>query len=198
MKYPWVVVSYPKSGRTWIRYALWLVGANLHFTHAGEETRPVGHSFLGVHPKVLSFEKRVLLRRNPIDASVSYFFWIHSGDMDTDAPKDINEFVLHPFWGVPKAKQFNDAWTNYIDGLILDYESLRGNPHKEFSRLLKYLGIAANVSEVVKRSSFEAMLAVEADEFSLGPRKLRRGEVGDYKNHLRADTIEELEACLKN
>jgi hypothetical protein len=44
-----VFVSYPKSGRTWLRYVLDLVGCKVKFTHAGHGTanvREIGEPFV--------------------------------------------------------------------------------------------------------------------------------------------------------
>lgn len=195
-----IVISHPKSGRTWLRYALWLVGASVRFSHPGEETRPVGHAFYGIEPKVFNFHRRVLLRRCPIDTAVSYFFWVHGGSTPTMAPRDIDEFVLHPHWGAPKVKTFNDAWTGYLrhEALIMDYEAIHDDPRVQFASLFDHLGIEADVGQVVELSSFEEMAKVDDPQVSswLGERKMRRGVVGGYKDHLKQKTIKELKKCL--
>jgi hypothetical protein len=68
-----VFVSYPKSGRTWIRYIFHLVGRQVRFTHAGQGTSnpsEIGTKFKRVRGSVLQ-DKNMFMYRNALDTAVS-------------------------------------------------------------------------------------------------------------------------------
>ena len=77
-----VFVSYPKSGRTWIRYIFALVNLDVEFTHAGfgtREIKQIGTEFNGVKKSVLG-RRNIFMYRNPLDTAVSLYFQIHRTD----------------------------------------------------------------------------------------------------------------------
>ena len=57
-------ISFPKSGRTWMRYVFHLVGCPVTFTHAGHGTsqREMGEPFSGVDTSELR-SKNIFLHR---------------------------------------------------------------------------------------------------------------------------------------
>lgn len=218
-----IIISYPKSGRTWIRYALDQFNINVTFTHAGAATnrQQIGRPTPDIPPDYVELPL-VFLYRNPIDTAVSMFYQIHKRDLRRGSgrwfrkflplalngalpPRDIDRFVLHPRYGVPKICEFNQRWLNHLDGrddcLILKYEDMRENPSSEFQRLISFFGVNYITGfELAEASSFERMKSVEQQgKHSLVLRasnpkdatsaKVRRGKVGGYHDELRPETI---------
>lgn len=180
-----VCVSYPKSGRTWVRFALISAGVRIKFNHGGYATRDpkdLGYEFTGLRPKVFG-TKNIFLYRNPLDTAVSEFHQIHSRIFRPGKPHyeeikallerknllpppDIDAFVLHPIWGCRKISAFNAAHIEYFskrkNNMLLRYEDLRKDPRTYFSRLLDFIGAKDyDIEHVLKESSFENMRQIE-------------------------------------
>lgn len=181
-----VFISYPKSGRTWMRYVFHLLECPVKFTHAGHGTLTInnrgGKPFSGLKLSVLG-KKNIFLYRNPLDTAVSMYFQIHKHDpIKLSArsalsylwmaltrglpPKDINSFVLHPVWGVENICRFNRAWLDYFENrpnsLVITYEEARKNFATVVQQLVSFAGIAAgDVEAIVRQSDFEAMKQLE-------------------------------------
>lgn len=189
-----MIVSFPKSGRTWLRFALASYSIDATFTHAGNGTRrrEIGRHFAGI-PDELARMPLVFLHRNPIDTAVSLYYQVTRRDLRRGSrrylrmylpllfrkalpPSDLGEFVLHPAYGIGKICAFNRAWLDHVerrdDCLILTYESMRENPAQGFQKLLDFFGeTAATGEELANASSFEIMKRVETT--SATPPQLR-------------------------
>lgn len=182
-----VLVSYPKSGRTWVRFALNLASAPVTYNHGGYATRDpegLGYRFKGVKPAFFG-DRTVFLHRNPIDTAVSEFHQIHNRifhpahpkyaemrqrleRLDLLPPTDLNAFVLHPVWGCEKISAFNRAHIDYFskrkNTKIVTYEALRADPKAEFSTLLDFLGVSGyDIDHIVAESSFDRMRQIELE-----------------------------------
>ncbi len=220
-----VLVSYPKSGRTWIRFALSQFNISIFATHAGTETnwRYIGRSQTNIAPQLRQVPL-IFLYRDPIDTAVSMYYQVHKRDLRRWSkrwfrmliplalrralpPMDINKFVLHPCYGVPKICKFNRTWLDYLesrkDCLVIKYESLRATPELYFQSILDYYGINhATGKELADISTFDKMKKAEissgpsgvlksktpkvSDQDSL---KVRKGIVGGYDCELSPEAI---------
>ncbi|MGH7291548.1 MAG: sulfotransferase domain-containing protein, partial [Myxococcota bacterium] len=123
------VVSFPKSGRTWLRVLMgaaeganrgasleresaeWLrhdaptlAGKSLLFTHglASSPGEPTEH--LELFQRFIADRTRVFLVRDPRDTVVSYYFQQvkRRGGQYGDVPEKIADFARHPFYGVDR------------------------------------------------------------------------------------------------
>jgi len=177
-----MLVSYPKSGRTWLRYMLHLAGFEMPVTHAGMGS--AGNDFFGdyrgVRKSRIAGRLPLFLHRNPIDTIVSLYFQVLRKDLTLAReqhplrfaharwrgrlpPTDIEQFVRHPRFGVETACRFNREWIDYLlplePSLVLSYEWLRGNPAAGLQVLLDYIGHTPtrSVAEIVEQSAFDAM-----------------------------------------
>ena len=108
---PGVIVSYPKSGRTWLRVILQDLDVPLAFTHDGssgskarkfEELKPIRKELYTEMPVVFLF-------RDPRDTVVSAYFWETHRLVDGYAGS-MAEFIRDPSHGVEKIVRFNLAW----------------------------------------------------------------------------------------
>jgi Sulfotransferase domain len=223
-----LIVSYPKSGRTWLRYALTEAGLDVTITHAGASTnrREIGLPFRGI-PKSLESLPLIFLHRDPLDTAVSMFYQINRRDLRPGSgrwfrmwlplmlkralpPQQIDDFVLHPLYGIDKVCQYNRAWLDHLtdreDCQIITYEEMRADPALGFSRLLDFWQEKrVSGAELAELSSFEKMKAVEKAQTGPAVRKsapsddpsaakVRKGKVGGYRDELRQQTIAQCHA----
>jgi len=174
-------ISYPKSGRTWIRYFLNLRGIELEFSHAGTGS---GDKNLGRRVKQFDTSKAlghriIFMHRNPIDTAISLYFQVHKKDFRSGSrryirswpgyalqrrlpPRGLERFLEHPGYGVEKVSRFNAAWLaaleSHPDCLVFSYEEARRNEEETFSQLLNFLGEDdTDLAETIEQSSFHNM-----------------------------------------
>jgi len=181
-----VVVSFPKSGRTWVRAMLTrlfqrhfgidgdelLEFDNLHnrdrriprvlFTHDGDAWR---------RPDDLSPDKSrfagkplILLVRDPIDVAVSRFYHVRNRarGIPQKAYRDmsIEEFMWAPLGGVPTIVRFLNQWQAALPSLsrvlVLRYEDLQSDPAGGLARLSAFLDVACSAEEIRDAVEFAA------------------------------------------
>lgn len=180
-----VLISYPKSGRTWLRYVFHLAGVPMKFTHAGHGTAALdelGHPFIRVKKRVIG-RRNIVLHRNVLDTCVSFYFQIHKTDFDKNSndyaakhhmlatadllpPENIVEFVDHPVWGVQNICKFNRAWIDYASGRsnfkVVSYEQIRNNPREYLGQLLEFAGANGyDLEAIIAQSQFDSMKSAE-------------------------------------
>lgn len=227
------VVSFPKSGRTWVRYFLnnyyfyrypFSVTEKIHtdyknipllrYTHAGycELTRK----------KMLKEMKKELSRivykynivyiiRDPRDVFVSYYYQLtQRGDVARQKVTrhdwnslSISNLLYDEIYGIQRIVEYMNVFHNLLpqfkyNYMITQYEKLKTDPTKEFSRLLEFLG-EQNISEpalqnAIEKSSFNKMKIAEKNnihEFKQlqsvseneNSMKVRKGKIGEYKKY---------------
>lgn len=199
-----VVLSYPKSGRTWVRYALNLAGAPVQYNHGGYATRDpaqLGYRFEGVRPAFFG-EKTVFLHRNPIDTAVSEYYQLYNRIFTPEHPRyaemqqrlaaanllppdTVDAFVLHPVWGCSKVSAFNRAHIDYFsnrkNAKIVTYEELRADTRHKLSELLDYLGVVNyDIDHIVAESSFQRMREIE---ISADPETKKKNKLYGMRNN---------------
>jgi len=219
------VVSFPKSGRTWLRYAAHRAGLEPEFTHAGHPSCPpeeIGLPFKGI-PDDLKDTPVIFLHRNPIDTAVSYYFQLFHKDlivgrknwrklyqMDPDRmpPQDINQFVLHPNYGIKLILDYNRAWVDHLEtvpnAVVLCYEDFHADPVGSFRKFFTALGHPeVDAARIARRSTFENMKKIQAGSkghswrlvqpFKDDPEgaKVRKGKVKGYVDYLDRRTAKE-------
>jgi hypothetical protein len=186
-----LVLSHPKSGRTWLRFMLDRLDVHLAFTHFEEGS-----------PTDWTRQRIILLHRDPRDVLVSSWFeWrfrTGRGEIGFD------ELLEHPVHGLAAIADFNLHWSERVAearGLILSYEHLAADPAGTLKRTLAWLDIERTdevIREAIQAGCFDRMRDLEASGegarlygAALAPGnpanaesfKTRRGIAGGWHDH---------------
>lgn len=204
------VVSFPKSGRTWLRVMLESLKLAANYTHDGsghsrtghiDETKPASEAFAG--------KSVVFLYRDPRDTVVSGYFQA-SNRLKTYAGS-ISDFIRDPRHGIEKVVHFNMEWLARGDSCCrfypVTYEELLADTVGTLTRIVTFIGAERSleaIKAVVDETSFEKMQEKEmSGEFGeqygkvLLPTdindpqsfKVREGIVGGFRKHLGEDDV---------
>ena len=184
-----IFISYPKSGRTWLRMMLSEIDKkkDFKFTHLMANpwfstTKP-DHFVLPSYKKDLS----VFLHRDPRDVVVSQYHQTHKRDIphkeslsDGDGkklaisdfvrttmppPPRLEDFIFCPHWGFNRIAKFNMCVLKSCDiGHIWNYEWMSLYPKSTMSELCSFLALGANKStiyESIDNNNFSNLLKTE-------------------------------------
>ena len=177
------LVSYPKSGNTWVRFLL----ANLICPPGAEIDFRTVHQFVPeagrqndiaqamTRPRILKshatfqkdFPRVVYLLRDGRDAYVSYY---HYRLLALSAGTTFAEF-LGPLI------RSNNRWSRHVNSwleqshsgqqvLLVRYEGLLSDPLAELKRIVSFVGLERNLEQMeaaIQRSSFETMRRLEEE-----------------------------------
>jgi len=205
------VVSYPKSGRTWLRVMLDDLGIEALYTHDGsgfEEHASIAN--LDADKTKFAAGLVLLMVRDPRDVVISgYFQVVRRLRLQTAGSMSISDFIRHPRYGVEKAVRFNLHWfaaaREMSDLAIVRYEDLHKDTSRALTAIVRFACSEAStdvVRDVALRRSFAHMRQLEATggfEASYGNAltppdladpesyKVRRGILGGYVDYLSRD-----------
>jgi hypothetical protein len=213
-----IIVSFPKSGRTWLRIMLDELGVRMKYMHDGGEhsaPRPIEELRL-CSEKIYTKKPVVFLLRDPRDTAVSGYF---QKTLRRDGyAGSIGDFIRDPLHGVEKIVRYNLTWLESGEQLpafmAVTYEQMRADTHASLRRILTFLGAAIGDSAIesaVKNNTLEKMRLREANghyseyKDALTPGdvnkpdsfKVRRGKVGGYIDYLSSADIAYCDAILK-
>lgn len=150
--------------------------------------------------------KTIYVARNAKDNMVSYF---HFDCMNLSQPEP------GPWEGyIHKFMQGQLAWGSWYDHvkcywlerekrniLYLFYEDMKENPRREVERIMRYLDISVSdevISKIVEITSFKNMKENPMTNYTCIPKSvfdssvspfMRKGEVGDWKNHFTSHQL---------
>lgn len=215
-----ICISYPKSGRTWLRVMFEELGVPMSFTHldTGHNSRSWGKPVHRIKRPSTTSDRVILLHRDPRDTVVSYFYETtvrQKPDMGRallyrlqgrSAPATMTRLVKSPRFGVEKIIVFNLLCAEHLNALHVSYEALRADTVQQISKILAFIGhnIAEDrrIAAVVENNDFSRMQSREA-RGSYGRReleardlsnpnsfKVRRGKVGGWRDELDAEAQE--------
>ena len=202
------VVSYPKSGRTWLRVMLDDLGIEAVYTHDGSSFE--GHlSVANLDSDKTKFEAGLVLLmvRDPRDVVISgYFQVVRRLHLQTADSMSISDFIRNPRYGIEKSVRFNLDWfavaPEMADLAIVRYEDLHKNTTRVLSAIVRFARAEAAtdiVGDVAFQRSFAHMQQLEsiggfearygnaltpADLADPESYKVRRGIVGGYVDYL--------------
>ncbi|XP_025050734.1 sulfotransferase family cytosolic 1B member 1-like [Alligator sinensis] len=159
--------------------------------------------------------KVIYVARNPKDTVVSYYFFDQKNKTQPEPgpwPTYLQRFMRGELaWG---------SWYDHVCGywaarekhriLYVFYEDMKEDPGREVQQVASFLGAALSpeaLARVIQLSSFTAMQDNPMANYSSVPRALfdptispflRRGEVGDWKNHFTVAQNEAFDAHYQN
>ena len=206
-----IFVSYPKSGRTWLRVIFDELGIVLKYSHDGMglgKSRSFNR-FDHCRRKSYSTEPVIFMARDPRDTAVSSYFYtsLRHGSYN----RSISSFIRDPLHGVEKIILYNLTWLEcgprFPAFLPITYEEMNEVPFGVVRKTTDFLGANIADSELeraIANNTFEKMHEREATgaylqsyggTFSSGhdtePEmfKVRRGKIGGYSDYLTVGDV---------
>jgi len=200
------LVSFPKSGRTWLRYALTLAGVadQIHFHHDGFEYNdgarpPLDFNFEARLERASRVDRIVYLHRDPRDVMVSLFHQVTGRFKDFfNYQGSLSDFLRDPYFGARNLAEFQRQWDEICArGRILriTYEQCHTQFAAVLGSVLEYYELrptGMSLERLAQDSTFQRMREVE--EMSIfeqpwlrarnGAFKVRRGVVGGFGDEL--------------
>jgi hypothetical protein len=209
------IVSFPKSGRTWLRFMLDRLGVSPRFTHENADRR-ASIEYARENIRLSTHRRVVFLHRNPLDTVVSFYNhakyvkdWPYAPD---HVPETLSEFLRHPRMGIRYILEFNKAWLDAADRfdefLPVKYEELREDPVAGLRRIVDFCRVVRVSDKAIRKAvdagDFARMRELEEagklakafpGKFAEGnadprSRKVRSGKVGNYREVLSQDDID--------
>ncbi|MBG0791805.1 MAG: sulfotransferase domain-containing protein [Desulfovibrionaceae bacterium] len=197
LKPRWEFVSYPKCGRTWLRFMMgnlfndfFELGLDnddmlelkkkVHYRnlripyismhHDGYvHKRPASETCF--HTRRYKGKRVIFLMRDPRDVVVSSFHQLSKRDKLVD--DDLGAFIRDDTTGLPRIVAFYNVWMRNIDRtrqhIIIRYEDLKTDTFGEIHRLLSALGMEYIPDEFVQN-------AIDKAEFKRMQRMEKKGE----------------------
>ena len=199
-------ISYPKSGRSWLRYALTAVDKadDIAFHHDGFEfnNRDMAPHDFSLDARLERYRQAgpiVYLERDPRDVMVSLYHQVtgrygHVFDFDGS----ISDFIRHPWFGAEPLRRFRQIWGTLCArdiALKVTYEDAHRDFAGSLSRLTSHLAIPLTPEQLARAEEaarIDNMRRVEQSETfpknwlrpKNGAVKVRRGIVGGYADSL--------------
>jgi hypothetical protein len=204
-------VSYPKSGRSWIRYMFTRLGVTdfVRFHHDrfefSDDKKPL-HDF-DIERRLKEYAsvgRLVYFERDPRDIMVSLFHQVTGRFRDEFKYEEgISAFLRDDYFGAANLRAFRSMWnelSHSLGALRLSYEECHLDTLSVLRRLVDHYGLEVasdRLAEVVAESTFDRMRDVEeTDAFDEpwlrrrhGAAKMRRGKAGGFRDSLSAEDI---------
>ena len=175
------IVSYPKAGRTWLRYVLDLffnkqnksIDDYVHFSHNVGTWVPMPPRLntLKIDENKYVKKRIVLLMRDPRDILVSSYY--HLTKREKLFSGTFSDFIKNDDLGIKKIVKYYNLWAEYCikndNYIILYYEKMKENLPLELFKLFDFINIEYKKSEVITScnlSTIEKMKKVEENESS--------------------------------
>ncbi len=175
-----LLVSFPKSGNTWIRFYFfnliiqtYSLKKELSFVNLNFFMPELGNSLLSekwmynkiprivkTHLKKYFFIpniKSILLIRNPLDVMVSYFNF-EKNKKNSMFKGSFSDFIRHNNYGLEAWCKHYLSWKDK-SGLIIKYEDLKLDEYKHFMRINNYCKI------VIKKNKFKKAVDQSSTKF---------------------------------
>lgn len=186
-----LLLSYPKSGRTWLRMALGLCLVEQYGLHVQDPTDLSGLASSNANVPVIRathdgrphlalprdlrrrkyayFGTRIIfLVRDPRDVSISLYY--HHKYRDGRDVGGVDEWVRAGVGGLPTAVEFMNCWVRNLrlakEVTLVRYEDMQVNLGAVLCQVCRFVGVEPReeyIVRVVEGSSFNRMHALEAE-----------------------------------
>ena len=174
------------------------------------------YNFMPGGPPHTKTAKYIYIARNPKDVCVSWWYF-NKSQIQKFTSEDLSlvpwDSFCTDFFEVKGMAGTFGGWLNHVLGwwehhnesnvLFITYESMQKNPHKTVQAIAEFLEIKDNVQElidtVVSKMTFSSMVgnpsvnARKKGDTAIGVVVLRKGIIGDWKNHFTKEQSEEYE-----
>lgn len=211
-----IVVSFPKSGRSWLRYALELTeqASDIIFCHDefeyNDSSKPPLNFDVDLRLKryAQTGAKLVYVDRDTRDTIVSLYNQVTGRFAEFFHYNDsISAFIRDEYFGVDNLIRFQKMWrtlASELNWLMVCYEEMHYDFENVLTRVCEYFDIhvySERLADISELASFENMKKLEISGNSqrpwLTPRndfpKVRKGVVGGYRTELSLADIEFIE-----
>ena len=209
------IISFQKSGRTWLRAMLDQLAIEVPFSHGDAAIAPQ----LDPRPDFERFADRriIFLHRDPRDVLVSWYF--HTKNVMGLHELLLSDFIDHPRYGIDAICAYNRRWldgaSQFDDFLAITYENMHAAPVDTLARVLRFCGfseiaqqqlervIAENTfSKMKERERTGVMAAFFPGRFAEKPTddeamKVRRGKVNGFVDYLDAQQVAHCTAIMR-
>jgi sulfotransferase family protein len=205
-----VIVSFPKSGRTFVRAMLahlyqqrfgiderWLLEfpalkrapaavPRVLFTHAGDAMRRP--SEIGIDAQAYAEARVILLARHPGDVVVSRYHHLKHRSRDAArrrlAELPLEQFVWSERGGLPSIVEFLNRFAELPGVTIVRYEDFVSDPETPLRQLAEAIGLQASNAEIADAAEFGKLpnLRQREQEGYFQSSRLRRAKTGDAQS----------------
>ncbi|XP_027144481.1 cytosolic sulfotransferase 3 isoform X2 [Larimichthys crocea] len=218
-----IIASYPKAGSTWLSYILDLLYFGSETTHIFRGTEmldklPTSPRLIRTHLPVQLMPnsfweqncKVVYVARNAKDSVVSYFHFQRMTLMFPE-PEEWSRYLQR----FMKGKMVFGSWYDHVNGWwkkkqsysklhFMFYEDMIEDIGREMDKLCSFLGLSPSAEEkerIIDSVQFDEMKTNDMVNFSGFVKQMnfkvssfiRKGKVGDWKNHFTVAQNEEFD-----
>lgn len=212
------VISFPKSGRSWLRYGLNLAEApGIAFHHDGFEYNDAARPPLDFDPaprlaEYAALNRIVYLERDPRDTIISLYHQVTGRFRDIfDYRGSLSDFLRDSYFGIENLLRFQLMWRDLaqrLPVLVIHYEEMAQDYAAVMMRVSGHLGLGLSPEDCARLADltrFERMQEVEASQLfpepwlrpRMGSPKVRQGKVGAYREVLYADDLVFIEDTMQ-
>ena len=208
-----ILISYPKSGRTWLRMIMAKLINIKGLDTSKKEFMPAVHYDVEKLRSMFGTELKVIfLHRNVADVVSSYYAEKSTSNRSGALYRgSVREFMRDKQYGVDAAIIFNKQWLEWASIntsiKVVSYEDLIKDTVSEISEIMGFLGfhcLDGEVMEAVEYSKFDNMSKIEKGigdnllsgykgNFGKSIGRVRRGKVGGYREDFSEEDINYIE-----
>ena len=212
-----IFISYPKSGRTWLRMTIAKALELADYKPKEYEFLPFLHKIPDQVIEQFGKDIKVIfLHRHPADSTLSFYHEkTTSGRSGPQMQSSLSDFFASKEYGIDVNINFNNAWATHLelfpDFLRISYEDM----HKDMNTVVNSIFDFTNfdiskeiVKQAVEYSSFENMKKIENSgegnllsshkgNFGQGSGRVRSGKVGSYLQELEEDQVRVIQQKMK-
>ena len=214
-----IVVSFPKSGRTWLRVMLDRMNIVLQYGHHGTAHHSRKHlKQLPGNTTDFKNNRVIFMVRDPRDTVVSGYFQATKRLKVFDGT--LSEFIRDEHHGIKKILKFHSLWYNNRnvpkDFLSIRYEDMHEDTFRQMQKVLDFVEAKSisdkKLREIIDFARFENMQTLEKTGYfnkfykgALNPKnitdrdsfKTRKGKVGGFKEYLSKEDLDYCNSVMK-